>query len=134
VGIYAIQFAKVLELKVYANASGKNDEILKNLGLTGCAHIPTERLVTLTGVQFYDFTQQPIHKALVQNLSSSKFDIFLEAVGHACVLLFTHSEAYFSPNRIYISVGPTSWIRRGLERALECIHASQVGWRCQASI
>ena len=66
-----------------------------------------ERLVALIGVQFYDYTKQPIHEALVQNPPSSKFDVFLEAVGHAYVPLFTHSEAYLAPNGTYISVGPT---------------------------
>ena len=33
VGIYAIQFAKALGCKVYASASGKNEEFLKNLGV-----------------------------------------------------------------------------------------------------
>jgi len=33
VGIYAIQFAKALGCKVYASASGKNEEFLKSLGV-----------------------------------------------------------------------------------------------------
>jgi len=57
--------------------------------------------------EFYDYTKQPIHEALIQNPPSSKFDVFLEAVGRAYVPLFTHSEAYLAPNGIYISVGPT---------------------------
>ena len=64
-------------------------------------------MTTLTGVwQFYDYTKRPIHEALAENPPSSKFDIFLEAVGHAYVPLFTHSEAYLAPNGTYISVGP----------------------------
>ena len=51
--------------------------------------------------------KQPIHEALAQNPPSSKFDIFLEAVGHAYVPLYTRSEAYLAPNGTYISVGPT---------------------------
>jgi hypothetical protein len=61
----------------------------------------------LTGVQFYDYTKQPVLEALIQNPPSSKFDVFLEAVGHAYVPLFTNSEAYLAPNGTYISVGPT---------------------------
>ena len=64
-------------------------------------------LVMLTRVQFYDYTKQPIHEALAQNPPSPKFDVFLEAVGHAYVPLYTHSEAYLAPNGTYISVGPT---------------------------
>jgi len=90
VGMYAIQFAKALGCKVYASASGKNEEFLKNLGVD----------------EFYDYTKQPIHEALSENPPSSKFDIFLEAVGIAYVPLFTHSEAYLAPNGTYISVGP----------------------------
>lgn len=63
-------------------------------------------MITLIWVQFYDYTKQPIHEALVQNPPSSKFDVFLEAVGQAQVPLFTHSEAYLAPNGTYISVGP----------------------------
>ena len=33
VGIYAIQFAKALGCRVYASASGKNEEFLRNLGV-----------------------------------------------------------------------------------------------------
>jgi NADPH:quinone reductase-like Zn-dependent oxidoreductase len=33
VGIYAVQFAKALGCKVYASASGKNEEFLRNLGV-----------------------------------------------------------------------------------------------------
>ena len=33
VGIYAIQFAKALGCKVYASASGKNEDFLKSLGV-----------------------------------------------------------------------------------------------------
>ena len=65
-------------------------------------------MITLTGVrQFYDYTKRPIHEALAENPPSPKFDIFLEAVGHAYVPLFTHSEAYLAPNGTYLSVGPT---------------------------
>lgn len=64
-------------------------------------------LIVSTTVQFYDYTKQPIYEALVQNPPSSKFDVILEAVGHAYVPLYTHSEAYLAPNGTYISVGPT---------------------------
>jgi len=40
VGIYAIQFAKALGCKVYASASGKNEEFLKDLGVDEVLHIP----------------------------------------------------------------------------------------------
>jgi NADPH:quinone reductase-like Zn-dependent oxidoreductase len=40
VGIYAIQFAKALGCKVYASASGKNEEFLRNLGVD---EVRTER-------------------------------------------------------------------------------------------
>ena len=33
VGIYAVQLAKALGCKVYASASGKNEEFLKSLGV-----------------------------------------------------------------------------------------------------
>ena len=33
VGMYAVQFAKALGCKVYASASGKNEEFLRNLGV-----------------------------------------------------------------------------------------------------
>ncbi|KAF9790683.1 hypothetical protein BJ322DRAFT_1135184 [Thelephora terrestris] len=91
VGLYAVQIAKALGCKVYASASGKNEEFLRNLGVD----------------EFYDYTKQPIHEALVQNPPSSKFDVILEAVGNAFVPLYTHSEAYLAPNGAYISVGPT---------------------------
>ncbi|KAF9647155.1 NAD(P)-binding protein [Thelephora ganbajun] len=91
VGIYTIQLAKALGCKVYASASGKNEEFLKSLGVD----------------EFYDYTKQPIHEALVQNPPSSKFDVIFEAVGHAYIPLYTHSEAYLAPNGTYISVGPT---------------------------
>ena len=65
-----------------------------------------ERFITLINDQFYDYTKQPIHEALVQNPPSSKFDVILEAVGQAYVPLFTQSEAYLAPNGTYISVGP----------------------------
>ena len=64
------------------------------------------RSTTLTNDQFYDYTKQPIHEALVQNPPSSKFDVILEAVGQAYVPLFTQSEVYLAPNGTYISVGP----------------------------
>ena len=64
-------------------------------------------MITPTGDQFYDYTKQPVHEALVQNPPSPKFDVILEAVGHAYVPLFTHNEAYLAPNGTYISVGPT---------------------------
>jgi len=91
VGIYAIQFAKALGCKVYASASGKNEEFLKSLGID----------------EFYDYTKQPVLEALLENPPSQKFDVFLEAVGNAYVSLYTHSAAYIAPNGTYISVGPT---------------------------
>ena len=107
VGMYVIQFAKALGCKVYASASGKNEDFLKSLGVDVVRIYPPRRFRPLTGGQFYDYTKQPIHEALVQNPPSSKFDVILEAVGRACVPLFTHSEAYLAPNGTYISVGPT---------------------------
>ena len=53
-----------------------------------------------------------------QNPPSSKFDIFLEAVGHAYVPLYTRSEAYLAPNGTYISVGP---IPDGLSETLSLL-------------
>lgn len=106
VGMYAVQFAKTLGCTVYASASGKNKEFLENLGVDTVRR-QHKLLVVLTRVQFYDYTKQPVHEALVQNPPSSKFDVILEAVGRAHVSLYTHSEAYLAPNGIYISVGPT---------------------------
>lgn len=90
VGLYAVQFAKAHGCKVYASASGKNEVFLRNLGVD----------------EFYDYTKQPIHEALVQSPPPPKFDVILEAVGQAYVPLFTQSEAYLAPNGTYISVGP----------------------------
>ena len=110
VGIYAIQLAKALGCRVYASASGKNEEFLKDLGVdeVRVPHLSNPNVrPRLTGVQFYDYTKQPIHEALVQNPPSSKFDVFLEAVGQAYIPLFTSSETFLAPNGTYISVGPT---------------------------
>ena len=75
-------------------------------------------LIVLIRNQFYDYTKQPVHEALIQNPPSSKFDVILEAVGLAYVPFYKHSEAYLAPNGIYISVGP---IPHGFGEALSLL-------------
>ncbi|KAI0343538.1 NAD-P-binding protein [Trametopsis cervina] len=90
VGIAAIQMAKSLGCKVTATGSSRREELFKSLGVD----------------TFIDYTQGPIHKQLEANPPSTKFHLFLEAVGNTDVKMYTHSEKYLAPGGHFISVGP----------------------------
>jgi len=63
--------------------------------------------LTLSQLQFVDYTKRPVHEVLTENPPSPKFDVLLEAVGIAYPLLYQCSEDYLTPNGTYVSVGPT---------------------------
>ncbi|TFK27372.1 quinone oxidoreductase [Coprinopsis marcescibilis] len=91
VGSFAIQLAKARGAKVVAVASGKNEKYVRDLGAD----------------EFIDYTQVgPLHKHLVKNPPSDKYNVILEAVGLFDPSLYTFSKAYLAPNGVYISVGP----------------------------
>ena len=69
VGAYAIQIAKAKRAsRVVATASGKNEEFVRNLGAD----------------VFIDYTKQPPHEYLLQNPTSTKFDVIFDAGAFLC--------------------------------------------------
>lgn len=92
VGLAAIQMAKIKGAKVVAVASGQKEELVRRLGAD----------------EFIDYTKigMPLHRYLVQNPPSTKYNLVLEAVGVLDPSLYTSSRPYLAPNGAYISVGP----------------------------
>ncbi|THH14714.1 hypothetical protein EW146_g5661 [Bondarzewia mesenterica] len=90
VGTYAIQFAKAIGVKVVASASERNREFVLGLGAD----------------EFIDYTKQDLATYLSQNPPTTKFNVFLEAVGLADDSLYVQSEKYLAPGGVFLTVGP----------------------------
>lgn len=97
VGIYAIQLARALGCTVDASASGKKEAFLKGLGVD----------------RFVDYTRGPVYEQLTKDPPTTKYHVFLEAVGTADPLYYTRSGAYLAPNGVFLSVGPQPGVGGG---------------------
>jgi NADPH:quinone reductase-like Zn-dependent oxidoreductase len=90
VGSFAIQIAKSMGCEVVTSASGKNEEYVRSMGAD----------------EFIDYTTAPIHKQLLNNPPSPKFDAIIDTIGLANPSLYSHSSSYMKPRGIFVSVGP----------------------------
>ncbi|TFK19877.1 GroES-like protein [Coprinopsis marcescibilis] len=83
VGSFAIQIAKARGATVTAVASGKNENY-----------------------QFIDYTTVgPLHEYLFKNPPTTKYNVFVEALGIFDPSLYTFSKPYLAPNGIFVSAG-----------------------------
>jgi NADPH:quinone reductase-like Zn-dependent oxidoreductase len=107
VGAYAIQIAKAKGMKVWASASGKNEEFVRSLGVDEVSKSSSfsfqQSLIQMT--QFLDYTKEPLEQALSRNPPSPKFHAIFDAVGLLSPGLYTHSEAYLAPGGIFVTSG-----------------------------
>jgi NADPH:quinone reductase-like Zn-dependent oxidoreductase len=60
----------------------------------------------LVSYQVIDYTAAPLHETLAERFKEDKFDVFIEAVGMADTLLYTHSELYLKPGGTFVGCGP----------------------------
>ncbi|KAI0035981.1 hypothetical protein K488DRAFT_42183 [Vararia minispora EC-137] len=91
VGSFAIQFAKAKGYRVIATASGKNEQYVRDLGAD----------------EFIDYTTIDLRKYLVDNPLTTKYSLFLEAVGTLDnALLYLYSQKFLVPGGVFVDVGP----------------------------
>ncbi|KAI6095681.1 chaperonin 10-like protein [Pisolithus croceorrhizus] len=90
VGIYTIQIAKSMGLRVVASASGRNEAFVRGLGAD----------------EFIDYTVEPLHAYLTRKPPTPLFSLVLDAAALIDPSLYTHSEAYLDKSGMFISVGP----------------------------
>ncbi|KAI0063404.1 NAD(P)-binding protein [Artomyces pyxidatus] len=90
VGSFATQFAKARGIRVVVTASGRNEEYVKKMGAD----------------EFIDYTKGDVVEYLMKNPPATKFDAILEAVGVVEDSLYANSEAYLTPEGVFMSMGP----------------------------
>ncbi|KAL0947086.1 hypothetical protein HGRIS_013227 [Hohenbuehelia grisea] len=112
VGLFAIQIAKAKGLKVVATASGKNEELIRSMGVD----------------EFIDYTKEPLHAHLIKNPPETKFHGILDAVGLVDPSLYTHSPAYLAPGCLFLSTGPLprNWSASEISQLLRYMWMAQV--------
>ncbi|KAG9310795.1 chaperonin 10-like protein [Chiua virens] len=95
VGIYAIQLAKALSLRVTATASARNESFVRGVGAD----------------VFLDYTARPIAEQLVTNPPELRFGMVLDAAGSLDTGLYVNSGTYVKKGGVYVTTGP--WPDRG---------------------
>lgn len=90
VGIYAIQLAKALSLRVTASASARNEAFVRSLGAD----------------TFLDYTARPLAEQLSENPPDPRFGMVLDAAGLLDTALYTESGAYVKKGGVYVTTGP----------------------------
>lgn len=90
VGIYTIQIAKSMGLRVVASASGRNEAFVRGLGAD----------------EFIDYTTEPPHVYLTRNSPTPLFSLVLDAAALIDPSLYRHSEGFIDKSGMFISVGP----------------------------
>lgn len=114
VGLYAIQIAKAKGAKVWASASGGNEELVRRCGADEVSYMVLSIIIrSWVCRQFVDYTKGPLHQTLLNSPPATKFHVFVEAVGLADPALYTHSPAYLAPNGVFLSVGPQPGLSLG---------------------
>ncbi|KAJ7077884.1 hypothetical protein B0H15DRAFT_861309 [Mycena belliarum] len=89
VGMAAIQIAKFMGCKVVATASGRNKDLLLNLGVD----------------EFIDYTAEPLSERLLKQPPTPKFHAIYDAAGLTDPALYLNSTAYLAPDGMYITAG-----------------------------
>lgn len=95
VGIYAIQLAKALSLRVTASASARNESFVRSVGAD----------------TFLDYTAQPLAEQLSANPPEPRFGMVLDAAGVLDPALYANSGAYVNKGGAYVTTGP--WPGKG---------------------
>jgi NADPH:quinone reductase-like Zn-dependent oxidoreductase len=95
IGIYAIQLAKALSLRVTASASARNESFVRGVGAD----------------TFVDYTARPLAEQLAANPPDPRFGMVLDAVGSLDTALYVKSGAYVKKGGAYVTTGP--WPDKG---------------------
>ena len=95
IGIYAIQLAKALSLRVTASASARNESFVRGVGAD----------------TFLDYTARPLAEQLAANPPDPRFGMVLDAVGSLDTALYVKSGAYVKKGGFYVTTGP--WPNKG---------------------
>jgi len=95
VGIYAIQLAKALSLRVTASASARNETLVRDLGAD----------------TFLDYTARPLAEQLSAGPPEVRFGMILDAAGSVDTGLYVRSGAYVKKGGLYVTTGP--WPDKG---------------------
>ncbi|KAH0834228.1 chaperonin 10-like protein [Lanmaoa asiatica] len=90
VGIYAIQLAKALSLRVTASASARNESFVRGVGAD----------------TFLDYTAQPIAEQLSANPPDPRFCMVLDAAGSSDTAIYVKSGVYVKKGGAYVTTGP----------------------------
>lgn len=116
VGIYTIQIAKSMGLRVVASASGRNEAFVRGLGAD----------------EFIDYTTEPLHVYLTRNPPTPPFSLVLDAAALIDPSLYRHSGGFLDKSGMFISVGPWPFGRgwkAGLVGTMKYLWAVlQPGW------
>ena len=95
IGIYAIQLAKALSLRVTASASARNESFVRGVGAD----------------TFVDYTARPLAEQLAANPPDPRFGMVLDAAGSLDTALYVKSGAYVKKGGAYVTTGP--WPDKG---------------------
>ena len=90
IGIYAIQLAKALSLRVTASASARNESFVRGVGADA----------------FLDYTAKPIAEQLSAHPPDPRFGMVLDAAGSSDTALYVESGAYVKKGGAYVTTGP----------------------------
>ncbi|KAI9458236.1 chaperonin 10-like protein [Boletus coccyginus] len=91
VGMYAIQLAKALSLRVTASASARNEALVRDVGAD----------------TVFDYTARPLAEQLSAGPPEVRFGMVLDAVGSPDMGLYVRSGAYVKKGGVYVTTGPS---------------------------
>jgi NADPH:quinone reductase-like Zn-dependent oxidoreductase len=106
IGAMAIQIAKARGVRVVACASGRNEELVRNLGADEVSVLWVIFKGCTDSIQFFDYTKRPLHEQLRDDPPNPKFHAFIECVGIIDPSLYLYSPAYLAPGAPFITSGP----------------------------